>query len=263
MAEKTRKPEKEDNSGLQTSVVRVFSILETLSQVKSLNLEHLSQQTGLAKPTVYRFLNSLKDLGYVRRDHNDQYSTTLKLFSIGSRSLDHMDLYEIARPIARNLSLELGETVHVGIRDEHEALYLIKIESKYTIRMYSRVGKRIPLYCTAIGKCLLSGMDNSDLDTYGSVVSLVPFTPGTLTSLEQLKNEIHQIREQGFAEDREEHEEGIRCIGSPIRDYTGSIIAALSVSWPLFRFDKDREENNRKAVQEAAEEISRILGYYT
>ncbi|MFW5802139.1 MAG: IclR family transcriptional regulator [Spirochaeta sp.] len=244
-----------------SSVVRAFSILELLSTRHRFNLEHLSRKSGLAKPTVYRFLNTLRDLGYVRRDDNDQYYITLKLFTIGSRALDHMDLPVIAHPVAENLSEKLHETVHMGVRDELEATYILKIESKYTLRMYSRVGRKIPLYCTAIGKALLVENSEEELQEYVNDTRLVPFTPNTITDIDSLKRELDSIRETGVSNDREEHEEGIRCIAGLIRDYTGSIVAALSVSWPTFRFDPDKENDYTTAIRSAADEISGILGW--
>ncbi|GAB6089438.1 IclR family transcriptional regulator [Spirochaeta dissipatitropha] len=243
-----------------SAVVRVFSIIEILSTRNRYNLEHLSQKTGLAKPTVYRFLNTLRDLGYVRRDENDQYYITMKLFSVGSRALDHLDLPVIAHPIAERLSEQLHETVHMGIRDEHEATYILKIESKYTLRMYSRVGRRIPLYCTAIGKALLSDAEQDQIKEYLDTTELIPFTPHTITKPESFMTELKAIKDSGLSHDREEHEEGIRCIASPIRDYTGNAVAAISVSWPKFRFDAEKEAEYSRLIHEAANEISAILG---
>lgn len=259
MAQK-KKTESNSPASSVNAVVRVFTILETLSRYKIINLEHLARETKLAKPTVYRFLNTLRELGYVRRDKNDQYFATLKMFSVGSRALDHMDLYLITHPIAEELSECLGETVHIGVREDFEATYIVKIESKYTIRMYSQVGKKIPLYCTAIGKALLSEESPETLGEYLETTRLVPFTPCTITSKKAFFEELARVRETGVAEDREEHETGIRCIGSPIRDYSGRITAALSVSWPMFRFDPARTDEYRQAVVRAAREISAVLG---
>ncbi|MCX7656323.1 MAG: helix-turn-helix domain-containing protein, partial [Treponemataceae bacterium] len=129
-----------------SAVERTFTILEKLSLVSSSSLEDLARASNLAKPTVYRFLQTLRELGYVRKDEGDRWFLTLKLFSVGSRALDHIQLPVVAKPICEELSRSLGETVHLGILDEDEALYVLKVESRYTIRMYSRVGKHIPLY---------------------------------------------------------------------------------------------------------------------
>ncbi|HCS37214.1 MAG TPA: IclR family transcriptional regulator [Sphaerochaeta sp.] len=245
-----------------SSAVRTLGILERLAGHKKINLERLARETALPKPTLHRFLATLVDLGYVYRDENDQYSLTLRMFSIGAKGLAHMDIAQDARPIAEALGTQLGETVHMGVLDEDMAMYVVKIESKYTIRMYSRVGKRIPLYCTAIGKTLLAGMETEDAGSLIDSLELVPFTSGTITSHKELSTELQRIREQGFAEDLQEHEEGVRCIAAPVRDHTSAVVAGLSVSWPLFRFDESKRALYIKAIKESAQAISRLLGYW-
>jgi IclR family KDG regulon transcriptional repressor len=238
-----------------SAVARAFIIVEKLALVSSSNLEELSMATGLAKPTVYRFLVTLRGLGYVKKDDADRWFLTMRLFAVGSRALDHIELTAVARPIARALSADLGETVHMGVLDENEGLYILKIESRFTIRMYSRVGKKIPLYCTAIGKTLLSDMDDAARSKAISVKRLVPFTPNTIRDLTALEVELEKIRS-----DDEEHEVGVTCLAAPIRDHSGRVVAALSVSWPVFRYDATRRDEYTRKIQEAAGEISAVLG---
>lgn len=246
-----------------SAVGRAFRVLDKLALVSSSSLEELARTTRLAKPTVYRFLNTLRDLGYVRKDDSDRWFLTMKLFALGSRALDHIELPAVARPIAERLSAELGETVHMGILDEegNEAFYVLKIESKYTIRMYSRVGKSIPLYCTAIGKVLLADRDEEVRRATEAKLRMVPFTVHTLRGPEALEDELRKVREQGWAEDAEEHEEGVRCIAAPVRDHSGRAAAAISVSWPAFRFDPSAQEAHTCRIRAAASEISTILGW--
>jgi len=243
-----------------SAVARAFVIVEKLSLVSSSNLEELSRATKLAKPTVYRFLLTLRELGYVRKDDADRWFLTMRLFSVGSKALDHIELPTVARPIARELSADLGETVHMGILDENEALYILKIESKYTIRMYSRVGKKIPLYCTAIGKTLLADMDDEERERHIAKIKLVPFTPHTFRDAQTLEGELAKIRKEGWAADAEEHEMGVTCLAAPIRDHSGKVVAAISASWPLFRFDSARKPDYVSRIRRAADDISAILG---
>jgi IclR family KDG regulon transcriptional repressor len=244
-----------------SAVSRTFIILEKLSLVSSSSLEELSKACGLAKPTVYRFLLTLRDLGYVHRDEGDKWFLTMKLFGMGSRALDHMELPVVARPIARKLSEDLGETVHMGILDDKEVLYVLKIESRYTIRMYSRVGKKIPLYCSAMGKVLLANAIAHVREELLSSIKLVQFTPNTINDRTMLGKALDAIVKEGIAEDAQEHEEGITCLAAPVRDHSGGVVAALSVSWPLFRFDPSKRPAYSARIKGAAEEISAILGY--
>jgi len=249
-----------ENKNQLSAVNRTILILETLSKINKINLEHLAKKTNLPKPTLLRFLNSLISLGYVHKDNNDLYSLTLKMFSMGSNSLSHINLIDIAAPFADELCNYFKETVHMGILDENHAVYVLKRESSYTIRMYSRVGKRIPLYCTAIGKNLLSDLDNSAIKEYIRDTEFIPFTKHTLTK-EELSSQLEQIKNQGWAEDDQEHEEGITCIGASIRDFSGQTVAALSVSWPVFRFKKMNKDEVIEKIVSTCDRISALLGY--
>ena len=246
---------------LISAAVRVLAVLEQLSRQRTMGLDDISKEIKLAKPTVYRFLLTLQELGYVRRVDGERWAITMKQFNIGSRALDHLDLQSMARPIADELSEHFGETVHMGVLEGNSAVYVLKVESRYTIRMYSRVGRRIPLYCTAIGKALLAFSTQPDRDLALKGVRLLAYTPKTLTTHSALEAELARVREQGFAMDDEEHELGIHCIGAPVFDHTGAVVAALSVSWPAFRYQPEEEHDKIEAIQQAAARISALLGY--
>ena len=246
---------------LVSAAVRVLAVLDQLSRQRAVGLEELSRQLKLAKPTVYRFLLTLQELGYARRIDGERWAMSMKMFNMGSRALDHLDLHAAARPIAEQLAEELGETVHMGVLDGDSAVYVLKIESKYTIRMYSRVGRRMPLYCTAIGKVLLAWMTPAERDEALEGVRLVAFNPRTITTRAVLDAAVAQVRQQGYAVDDEEREDGVHCIGAPVFDYTGAVVAAISVSWPTFRFTPGEEGEKIERTKEAAARISAILGY--
>jgi IclR family KDG regulon transcriptional repressor len=251
----------ETGEKLISAVSRTITVLEVLSGYKTINLEQLAKETDLPKATLLRFLLTLTSLGYVYRDPYDLYSLTPKMFSVGSRSLEHLDLLRIARPIAEELVETLGETVHMGIREDASAIYVLKVESKYTIRMHSRVGKSIPLYCTAIGKLLLANLDETERTEIIGKMQLIPFTPHTLKTPKALDQELETIRSAGWSMDREEHEEGVTCICAPVRDHTGQVIAALSVSWPMFRYEGTRQDEYIRIIKDRAGKISALLGY--
>lgn len=243
-----------------SAVLRTITVLEVLAQHRDSSLEELSRETSLPKATLLRFLTTLAASGYVYRNPSDRYSLTLKMFTVGSHSLEHIDLIALARPIAEELRNSLGETVHMGIRDDDEAVYILKVESKYSLRMHSRVGKSIPLYCTAIGKTLLAHADEVTREKLFDRIQLVPFTTQTNRQKDTLDKDLQTIRSEGYASDREEHEDGVCCLAAPISDYTGQVIAAISVSWPLFRYDNAREADYIYILTNAAHKITRILG---
>lgn len=242
------------------TVTRALSILEILSKVKDANLETLAQQTNLPKTTALRLLTTLVENKYVVKDNNDRYYLSMKMFAVGSRALNHIDLIDISRPIARALSEATGETVHMGILDDNKMLYVLKNESNYTIRMYSRIGRRSPLHCSAIGKCLLADLGEDYLDNYIQSGALVSYTPKTIATKEALTAELEKVRSQGFAVDNEEYEPQIVCVAAPVRDHEGKVVAAMSVSTPTFRLDEAKFNKNCSLVVEYSNKISDILG---
>ncbi len=256
-----RAKETAEDKNLMNGVVRTITILEVLAHARSINLENLSKETGLPKATLLRFLATLSNLGYVSRDDADCYSLTLRLFSIGSRALSHVDLITKSRPYAKQLCDELGETVHMGIEEDNNAVYVIKEESSYTLRMYSRVGKTIPLYCTAIGKMLLSSKNDTELERYFNSVTLKPFTENTLRTKDELVAELDKIRARGWSIDDEEHEMNTVCVASGIKDYTGKVVAGLSVSFPVFRLNRNDIPAIAEKVKDTTAKISAILGF--
>lgn len=258
----SKKAEDKDSSApFVSAAARALVVLERLSQQRSIGLEEISREIKLAKPTVYRFLLTLQELGYVRRVDGDRWAITLKLFNVGSRALDHLDLHSAARTVAEELSEELGETVHMGVLEGDSAVYVLKIESRYTIRMFSRVGRRTPLYCSSLGKVLLAFSREEEREAALKGVRLLAFTKKTLTTRAALDAELARIRQQGFALDDEEHEEGIHCIGAPVFDHSGSVVAAISVSWPGFRYKREEESAKIDKIKAAAASISAILGF--
>lgn len=243
------------------AVGRALCLLEMLSKVRSANLETLSRESGLPKATALRLLSTLCEQGYVNRDSSDRYSLTLRMFSVGSRALSHVDLLDIASPVAEALRDSIGENVHIGILEDNRAVYVLKKESLYTIRMYSRVGRSIPLHCSAIGKCLLASLSDEFVDSYVASEGLKRYTQKTICSKDELKKTLEQVRLEGYAVDDEEHEEGVYCVAAPIRDSYGETVAAMSVSTPLFRLDKSKLEELYSKVRSSCDEISKALGY--
>lgn len=242
------------------TVSRSLAILEILSKVRDANLETLAQQTGLPKTTTLRLLTTLIENKYVVKDNHDRYYLSMKMFAVGSRALSHLDLIDISRPIARELSVVTGETVHMGILEENRALYVLKNESHYTIRMYSRIGRSCPLHSSAIGKCLMMDKGSSFLDDYAKSGELVSYTPKTISTKEALEAELEKVRSQGYAVDNEENEPQIVCVAAPIINYEGKVVAAMSVSTPTFRLNEAKLQKNIGLVLEYSQKISAILG---
>ena len=240
-----------------------LSILDTILQHGSpMNMTKISEKLGLYPSTIHRILDTLKHWGYVEQDPNTQkYQLGLKLLELGMAKLHQIDLVREVTPYLKELVKQCNETVHLGVLEEGEVLYLAKEESSQTIRMISYIGKRAPLHCTALGKVLLAYMSEEERKKILEEKELPRLTKNTITDKGELEKELDKIREQDFALDREENEKDVRCIGAPIRNYKGKVIAAISISSPIFRIDKNVQNNLKEALIKTTNKISKRLGY--
>jgi IclR family KDG regulon transcriptional repressor len=246
-----------------SSVMKVFGILEALGEQKDIGVTALSQRLMMSKSTAYRFLQTMKMLGYVAQEGEaDKYSLTLKLFELSAASLEYVDLISLANTEMKLVSGKTNEALHLGALDLDQIIYTHKIDSGYSLRMHSRVGRRNPLYSTAIGKVLLAEMEEFAVRDILKGVQFIKNTDKTLENVDQLLAELQQVRAQGYAEDNEEQEPGLRCIGVPVYDRFGDVIAGLSISFPTIRYDDKRKAYYVELLQTASENISKQLGYH-
>lgn len=251
-----------EGKGVQT-LDRALDIIELLSpQREGLGVTEIAKRLTLHKSTVHRLLNALADRGYIERDrHRGSYRLGLKFVEIGSLRLNQIELKTEAMPYLRRLAENFGQAAHLAILSGTDAVYIEKIEPNSGIRMYSQIGRRIPAHSSALGKSLLSDMDEEALKATVDAMDFERFTPNTIVDPAVLLESVAQVRQRGWANDNEEHEIGIRCVASPIFDYTGRVIAAVSVSGDKRRISAERDEETADRVMAVAEEISRRLGY--
>ena len=238
-----------------SSVLKVFGILQALGEEREIGITELSQRVMMSKSTVYRFLQTMKTLGYVAQEGESEK------YSLGARALQNVDLIRSADIQMRELSRLTKETVHLGALDEDSIVYIHKIDSMYNLRMYSRVGRRNPLYSTAIGKVLLAWRDRDEVKQILDGIEYKRSTDRTITNTDELLLLLDKVREQGYGEDNEEQEEGLRCIGVPVFDRFGVVIAGLSISFPTLRFSEERLHEYVAMLHTAARKISEQMGY--
>lgn len=255
--------EKNSQPEAVSSVLKVFSILQALAEQKEIGVTELSQRLMMSKATTYRFLQTMKTLGFVSQEGEaDKYSLTLRLFELGAKALEYVDLVEIADRYMQKISQQTNEALHLGALDENAIIYIHKIDSGYNLSMYSRVGRRNPLYSTAIGKVLLADQTEEYVRNALEGVDFVRRTERTLANVDQLVAELNLVREQHFAEDNEEQEAGLRCIAVPVYDRLGNVIAAISISMPVVRFDTKRLDYYVGLLHDAARGVSQELGFH-
>lgn len=246
-----------------SSVMKVFGILQALGEDRDHGITELSQRVMMSKSTVYRFLQTMKALGYVAQEgESEKYSLTLKLFELGAKALQNVDLIRSADVEMRELSRLTKETIHLGALEEDSIVYIHKIDSLYNLRMYSRIGRRNPLHSTAIGKVLLAWRDRTEVKAILSETTFRQSTANTLTSAEALLEVLDQVKAQGYGEDNEEQEEGLRCIAVPVFDRFGVVIAGMSISFPTIRFSEEAKSDYVAMLHRAARSLSAQIGYY-
>ena len=253
-----------NDSPYQVQVLdRALSILDSLSnEGPELGAAELSERLELHKSTVHRLLMVLERHRLIeKKPQNGKYRLGMKLFVLGSRAVAELDLRERAVPYLERLVSETGETAHVCVLDGDRMLSIANVESPRTLRTPSTVGRRTPLHCTSVGKVMLAFSPPDEAHELIKKCVLTGYTSRTLLTRTKLKAELKLIRHRGYAMDNGEIEDGLRCIGAPIWDYAGRIVAAISIAGPIFRLTEERIPTVSQAVIGAANQLSEELGY--
>ena len=229
---------------------------------QELSVSEIGAKTNLHRSTAHRILMALEYNDLIQQNpENGKYRLGIKLFRLGHQAVSHLNLREICRPFLTRIMNETKETVHLAVLDEDQVLYLDKVEGPHALRMPSRVGRRIPTYCTSLGKAMLSFLDDQEVKNIFRNQVLRPYTANTVKTLSHLLTDLRMIRKRGYSVDNEEIEIGLRCVGAPIKDYTGAMVGAISVAAPSARLSSQKIHSVGKLVVTTAEEISEKLGY--
>ena len=250
-------------------IERGCKILDHLSKGKrSYSIQDLSSELNLPKPTIHRILSTLRHFGFVTQDEvSKEYRLGFRLVELGQTVLDQIDLRKAAEPFLTQLASQVQETVHLVILDQGEIVYLDKVEGvsdPKSLRMVSRIGMRNYAHSCAVGKVLLAFLSDSERGAVIAQKGLPRLTKNTIVNLGQLNKHLAEVRAQGYAVDDEENEEGVRCVGAPVRNDRGKVIAAISISGPAVRMIGERIYSGLKTqVMETALEISKKLGFKT
>lgn len=250
------------DKGVQV-IDRAFDILEILSVEKDgLGVTEIGNRLGLHKSTVHRILSAMAERGYIEKaSGKGVYKLGLKLIEINSIYLNNVELKTEARPYLSELTAKMNQPTHLATLNGEDVVYIDKVEVVNSIRLYSQIGLRVPAHCSALGKSLLSGLSDAELEEKVNGISFTQYTQSTVDNKEELIKQVKQVRQRGWALDDEEHEAGVRCIASPVFDYRGKVIAAVSVSGPAAVISPDRDDEVASRVRETALKISKRLGY--
>jgi len=243
------------------SVARSLELLISLGTAPQ-SLDELATAVGVHKSTVLRVLQTMEAERFVTHDAMHRYRLGSRLFDLAQLAFEQRDVRAVARPYLELLNARTGQTVHLAAYESGEAVYIDKLDALKGFRMYSRVGLGAPLYCTAVGKVLLAALPTAVAETIAAAIEFLPMTPNSITSAPQLLAELDRVRTAGYATDREEHEAFINCIAAPIRNGSGAVVAAASISVPNISLPYEDVIALLPQLTDATAAVSAELGWH-
>jgi DNA-binding IclR family transcriptional regulator len=237
---------------------RALEILGTLSDSDvDLGPSDLAAKLRLHKSTIHRLLKVLERHRLVSKSESSgRYGLGTRLSELGMRASARHDFQQRAEPYMRELAEATGESSYVSILDGTESVSVGRVDGPWTPWKPSTVGKRSPVYCTSSGKAMIAFLPEPYLDDLLRRLKFVPHTPNTLRNRIALEAELCRVRERGYAVDHEEIEPGLRCVGGPIRDSAGAIVASIGIAGPIFRMTERRLPAVARTVLDIAHRLS-------
>jgi IclR family transcriptional regulator, pca regulon regulatory protein len=206
------------------AVIRAFD-----ARRPELTLSEVARACDLTRAAARRFLLTLVDLGYMRTDGR-LFALSPRVLELGYAYLSSLSLPEVAEPHLEELVAEVRESSSICVLDGDDVVYVARVPTSRIMTVAINVGTRFPAYATSMGRVLLAGLPDDDLDRYIDRVKLTPFTPHTVTTAKALRAELLKVRDHGYAIVDQELEEGLRSLAAPIRDRTGRVVAAMNIS---------------------------------
>lgn len=220
---------------MSTATDKVLNLLEAVAAPGwPHRLGTIATAAGVPKASAHRILRNLVLGDFLSSTDDGTYAPGPRLRALAALLSSERDADESIRAEISLLSQRTGNTVHVAVRSGDTATYTHKVAAPRPVQMASQLGGQLALHSTAIGKCILSGLSEDELAAVAERTGLPVRTEHTITDLESLRRELDHVRDQGFALDDEENETNIRCLGAPIRDASGTVIGAVSVSTLTF-----------------------------
>ena len=250
------------SEGRNQSLKRALTLLQRLAEApQGMQLTELSYQLGMPAATVHRLLATFEEFDFVDQD-DDQglWHIGLNAFTVGNAFLKRRDFAAIARPHMHALVDQCGETVNLGVVDDGEVVFIGQVETLEVMRMIARLGSRSPIHASGVGKALLAGMAERQVEQILERRGLPRFTERTIDNPTALREELETTRRRGYALDDEEHAVGLRCVAAAIFDENAQALAAISLSGPKARMVDERLGELGEAVRRTAEEITAALG---
>lgn len=244
------------------SIDRMISVLNALETAHDQSLEQVARNAGLSESTALRYLMSLAKHDFVERNQlTGTFRLGLRLFRLGTLAVDRRDVVNIARPAMEFMLKTFGESVNLATRQQGTIVLISVLDSPNPVRKGSRVGETDVWHATSLGKAMLGAMPAGEAEEILRSVTLTPFTPNTMTSIDAVLRDLQAVRQRGYSIDDEEAVEGLRCVGAAIRDHDGNATYAMSVSGPKSRMSYSRIQEIGHALSERAAQLSNALGH--
>lgn len=245
-----------------TALQRGLSLLRLFGESpRGLTAKQVAALSRLPVSTVHRFLANLVTTNFLSCDGDGHYHLGIACFAIGHQAVGQLDIRRLSLPYLRELNHQTRETIHLTMRHGLSAVYVEKLDSPEPLRIHSRIGAGVPLYCTAVGKVMLAYMPEEERDRVLPELQMKRLTPNTVGNLQELQTELFRVRKNGYACDLEEHEMHIRCMAAPIWDHAGTVQSSVSITAPVVRMPVTRLRQLAPLIQSAGLQISRELGY--
>ncbi|MEU1536532.1 MULTISPECIES: IclR family transcriptional regulator [Streptomycetaceae] len=241
---------------MSQTVDRALRILPLLAEGPA-NLEQVATRLDVHKSTALRLLRTLHEHGMVYRQDDQRYRLGARLFALAQEAMENLDVRGIAHPHLVALNELTGHTVHLAVYEEGEVVYIDKVESRYPVRMYSRIGKPVAITVAAVAKLLLADLPEAERRAVARSLEYPRYTARSITDPAAHLAELARVREQGWASDLGGHEESINCVAAPIRGADGRVAAACSISAPNVVVSAEELLKLCPQVQRTAEAISR------
>ncbi|GAB6935616.1 IclR family transcriptional regulator [Calditerricola yamamurae] len=251
----------ENVTSKNVTLVRAMRVLDLFRDHEQLSLSEITARSGLPKTTVFRMVSALVDMGFLTRDAGGAYRLGLRFLEFGWLVAERLDLRRVALPVMQALRDEVGDAVNLVVRDGTEAIYIEKVEALHPVRVYTRIGRRAPLYAGACPRILLAYLPESEQERYLHHVTLTPIGAGTITDPQRLRAVLRETRQCGYTVSHSELETGSSAVAAPVFDHTGQVVAGLSVAGPEAHYAPDALPGLIDKVKRAAADISRRLGW--
>ncbi len=257
----TKQETDETSARAVKSADRVLAIFEYLAREGQASFGAIVRDLGLPLSSAHQLLQTILWRGFIELDENTRlFKLGFRLWEVAQSYAMTDDLVSLAQPLMDELTSITTETVQLARLEGVDNVYLAISESPHPMKLVSSVGKRLPAHATGLGKVLLAGLNEEELDRRLGGVTLARFTERTITDRNVLVSELKRVRSRGFGYDNEEYVIGCRCVAAPVRDASGDVVAALSVSVPTPRFNQEVAQHIRTALKDTVRRLERRMG---